>query len=529
MSRGWRAGIAGITRFLACLLLLSAGAREARADSWSAAGADSLDVSILGFYPIDSALGTWDCAAYIAPGGHEYGLIGADSLHVIDLANPRVPVRVAVIPPVVPSYFVDVAVRGRYAYAAFRKGPILIIDLTNPSAPVVRGQIPQSEFCACSCGHPCTNAANAEIETIFIDERGVLYVSGIRCGEGIQMYDIATDPIHPQWLCHEHTFAGPGKSYYVHDVYVRDGVLYVSRSQGSPGGDPLPRWDILDGDPLCPSSPGACGGTLPAFISTFRHNGPELHSHSAYRLEDPRYLVTCDESVNGHARIWNIANLAAPFQVGEFHPDQTCHSLHNVYVQGHIGYAAWYNHGIEVLDLYDPAHPARLGYYHHPIRWHDQPTDICCDPTDGPSARCYGVPHIDPFFPSGIFIATDLNRGLIVGKYYRVPVGVAESSSPPPAIETLRVLSAPRELPIRLRFLGVGAPRVEIFAASGVRVATLEPIDGDAATGGSYQWDGRGSNGEAASSGVYFARPVGMGGAASDGGEAGAKVILLRP
>lgn len=524
MSRGWRAGATGITRVCISLLLLVLLRGAAFAGSWSAAGADSLDVSVMGFYPINSSRGIWDCCAYVAPDGHEYGLIGADSLHIVDLANPRAPVRAAVVAPLGSSYFVDVAVRGRYAYAAFRKGPILIIDLTNPRAPITRGAIPQSDFCACSCGYPCTNPNNAEIETIFIDERGVLYVTGIRCGEGIQMYDIATDPIHPQWLCHEHTFAGPGKSYYVHDVYVRDGILFVSRSQGIPGGDSLPRWDILDGDPLCPSSPDNCGGSLPAFISSFRHTGPELHSHSSFRLDDPRYLLSCDESENGHIRVWNIANLAHPTQVAEIHPENTCHSLHNVYVDGLIGYAAWYNHGIEVFDLYDPTHPARLGHYHHPTRWHDRPTDTCCDPTDGPSAQCYGVPHLDPFFPSGIFIATDIDQGMIVGRYHRVAVGVDEPRAPRAGTDELRVMSAPREVPVRLRYLGTGHPRVEIFSASGVRVARLDPRDGD--TGVNYEWNGRVHGGEDAPTGIYFARAEGT---ESGRATSGAKIVLLRP
>ncbi|MBK8229452.1 MAG: hypothetical protein IPK72_02460 [Candidatus Eisenbacteria bacterium] len=541
-----RAGRCGavLTAALVSWAVLSQTA-PALGGSWSATGADSLDVSVIGFYPIVSARGIWDCAAFVPPGGHEYALVCADSLHLVDLADPTAPQRTAVIAPAVASNFVDVAVRGRYAYAAHRRGPILIIDLLHPAAPLVVGQIPQSEFCACSCGHPCTNAASAEIETLFIDERGILYVTGIRCGEGIQMYDLVANPTQPRWLCHEHTFAGAGKSYYVHDVYVRDAVLFVSRSQGVPSGDPLPRWDILDGDPLCPSSPGACGGSLPAFISSFRHTGEELHAHSSWRLDDDDWLLTADESTDGHIRVWNIASLTQPVEVAEYHPDLTCHSLHNLYVKGTVGYAAWYNHGIEVFSVADPAAPERLGYYHHPERWRDRPEDICCDPTHGAQAWCYGVPHLDPFYPSGIFVATDIDQGLLVGRYQKQAVGLGSVGSDPdggrgqgggvvdgpgrgPEIE---LLSATGTLPIELALTldpRATEVRLELFDAAGVQVASLPPIAHSAMPGAvrhDFQWDGRRPDGVPAAGGIYFARARGV--AIGKLGKGSAKIVLL--
>ena len=109
-----RAGRCGavLTAALVSWAVLSQTA-PALGGSWSATGADSLDVSVIGFYPIVSARGIWDCAAFVPPGGHEYALVCADSLHLVDLADPTAPQRTAVIAPAVASNFVDVAVRGR--------------------------------------------------------------------------------------------------------------------------------------------------------------------------------------------------------------------------------------------------------------------------------------------------------------------------------------------------------------------------------------------------------------------------------
>ena len=270
------------------ILLLALACTSASASPWDPAGAESLFVTILGSYTVNSPVGVglWDCAAYIDPTGHEFGILGADSVYVIDLADPTNPRRASTIPRVIVSQtnpYVDVAVRGPYCYAAGRRGPIKIIDLTDPYHAVVRGEIPRSEFCACSCGHPCTNVDNAEIETLFIDERGVLYVTGIDCGErdANVRYRDRPDPSRAGFATS--TRARPGSSCYTHDVYVaeRDPVritLAAGRTQP-------PRWDILDGDPLCPDNPGSCGdGQRPAMISYFRHDGAELHSHSAWPL-----------------------------------------------------------------------------------------------------------------------------------------------------------------------------------------------------------------------------------------------------
>jgi hypothetical protein len=519
-------------RLATILVLATAAVCPIGAAPWDPSGADSLNIRILGSYPVTSPVGIWDCAAYVdGPTGHEYGILGADSVYVIDLARPSNPRRVSTIPPLSPSrnYYVDVDVRGPYLYAAGRFGPIRVIDLSDPRHPVVRGEISANEFCACSCGHPCRDPQAAVIETLFIDERGILYVSGIECGEGIHMYDIATDPIRPRWLCHVNT-RPVGSSSYTHDMYARDGILYLSRSRET--ATALPRWDILDGDPPCPSAPGPCGdGRTPALISSFRHDGAELHSHSAFPLENQPYLLTCDEKRDGHVRVWNIVDLAHPFQVAEFHPDETCHSIHNVYLLGNVGYAAWYNKGIQILDLSSPEQPERIGYYEHPARWKSRPSDDCCDPTEAGHAACYGIPFLDPFFPSGIFVATEINGGLLVGRFRREAIGVAEPEGPMRAAAAAGWIRVERNAGGRSFEIVWDAPRggrmgiegaLEIFSSGGRWITALHPTDAGSRDRFVYLWDGRDAAGHPLPAGVYFARPSG-----GPGTGIAAKLLLL--
>jgi hypothetical protein len=500
--------------------LLATGASSAV--PWNPAGAESLNVRILGSYAVNSPVNNWDCCAYIESStGHEYGVLGADSVYVIDLADPSRPRRASTIPPYSPppNKYVDVAVRGVYLYAAERQGPIRIADLTDPYHPVIRGEIPQSEFCACSCGHPCNDPQQAEIETIFIDERGILYVTGINCGEGVQTYDIATDPIHPRWLCEINT-RPPGSSSYTHDLYARGGILYLSRSRQT--ATVPPRWDILDGDPLCPAAPGPCGdGLTPALISTFTHTGPELHSHSAWPLDDPGYLLTCDEKTNGHVRVWNIQDLAHPFQVAAYQADGTCHSVHNAYPVGGTVYTAWYNKGLQVYDLSSPGSPIRIGYYQHPSRWLSRPGDPCCDPTLGAQAGCHGIWFIDPFFPSGIFIASEMDNGLLVGRFQRQAVDVASPAggpAPPASTSGASIHAERMEGGAGLKITWQARPSerdlarsgsLDIFAASGRLVARLRAAAEESPGRFVYLWDGRDDSGRSVPPAIYFARPPG--------------------
>lgn len=499
------------TLWLLALLPLACAARTS-ADPWNPAGAESLNVTILGQYPITSPSRIWDLAAYVAPDGHEYAVLGADSVYIIDIADPTRPARAATIPPALPPYdefyYVDVAIRGRFCYAAGRHGPIKIIDLYHPDAPVVRGEIPANQFCACSCGHPCNDPTRAEIETLFIDERGYLFVTGIDCGEGEHIYNLAANPINPPWVCHEHTHPVPQSSFYVHDVHVRDGIMYVSRSRV--WAVLPPRWDILDADPICPQNPGPCGDNqTPAMISTFYHDGDELHAHSAWLHDDPNFISTCDEKRHGHVRIWDLTDIEHPVQISSYQPEATCHSVHNVYINDGYAYAAWYNKGLQIYNVNDPFHPYRVGYYEHPARWHDMPFDRCCDPTESDQARCYGIMFADPFLPSGNFIATEMVHGLLVGRFDRDASEAGAAAGDARSREAMRITPLDRGRRFRIVVDGPGAlagAPLDLLDAAGRRVARV-----DAAGRGpgwcSYEWDGRDESGRDLPSGIYFARP----------------------
>ena len=543
---------------------------------WETAGAESLNVTILGQYLVTSATGIFNVEAFVHPDtGEEFALLAADSLYVVDLTDPRSPRRAGAFPmygvsdPATNTYL-GVRTWGTYAYAAEKHGPIGILDLSDPSSPTRVGEIPESDFCACSHadlvdGRPvCRSGALPEVHRIFIDERGILYAAGIEFGEGTHMYDVtgmnATDPA---WLCHEHTKPDGTTGFYDHDVYAADGLLYTSKSRGT-------RWEILAGalfgdsdSLLCGPTPSVCGDNSnhPRLLAWFPQSGEQVegtHAHSAWRVPDSPYLLTADELENGHIRIWDTTPVFQPIPqpplfVSEFKPDQTCHSVHDPYVVrdsetgASVCYAAWYNKGIQVFELSPDGTPHRIGYYEHPDRWH-QFDALCCDPTrpaESGGGNCFGIPFLD-FLPDGRFVASELHNGLLVGQLLVHPSGIDDDGGSGGASGaesgTLRVLGLPGSRSLRViwsRIPGTEAPvsgdqtssHLEIYSPGGVVVARLA-----AYSYGSgrleFRWDHRDAEGRELPSGVYFARldpddGPSRGGGRRSGGLLGGSVKLV--
>ena len=558
---------------------------------WDPTGADSLNVTILGQYRVDSPAGIGNVAAYVDPiTQKEYALLAADSLYIVDVSDPRTPSRVAAFPtfggavtepaPPPPScwkpdpinVYLFVQTWDRYAYAAERHGPIGIIDLSDPTTPVRVSEIPESHFCACSwselSGEPvCDEGALPEVHRTYIDEDGYLYVAGIQCGEGSYIYDLST-PDAPSWLCHEHTRPLGSTSFYDHDVFASDGILYVSRSRGL-------RWEIMEREAAC--APTVCGsGTgLLTWFPQDSSLAADNHAHSAWKDPNSPFLLTADELEDGHVRIWDTTPVfegtpEPPTFVASFKPDDTCHSVHDPYVHEGVYYAAWYNKGIQIFGLTlqeGPQHhagePYRIGYYEHPVRWH-QNDGLCCDPTrsdaDGGSG-CHGVPFLD-FLPGGRFVASELHSGLLVGQYLGATSSVVED--PPDAWEPsphseLRVLGRAGRDPVTIVWTPIAgvagragdgseephggetvSPRVdtdlrlEIFSAGGALVTEIAP-DQAAVDRAVFRWNGRNADGRTATRGIYFARVRHANLAREHAGRTGGdlrgpatKVVLLR-
>lgn len=301
-----------------------------------------------------------DVWGYRAPDGTEIAIIGtSEGTQVVDVSDPRQPSELLFLPGPI-SNWREMKTYQSFAYIVNdnRSDEALqIVDLTDPGQPVkVYGS---SEF---------FNRAH----TVFIDG-STLYALGTDIAQGYVALDLA-DPIDP-------TFVGSFDEFYIHDIFVEDGVAYAAQVF-DPGF--LALVDVRD-----PAAPVVLNEVSYAGAAT----------HNAWLTEDGKHCVTSDETAGGHVRIWNVEDPSNVFQVAEWsHPDDEISSVHNVYVLGSRIYCSWYTAGLEVLDLSRPEFPQRVANYD-------------TYPASAPPVFA-GAWGVYPFLPSGVVLIADMQSGL---------------------------------------------------------------------------------------------------------------------
>src|SRR5687767_1190847 len=352
------------------------------------------------------------CWSYIHSDGREYVVINATrGASIVRLTDPANPVEVAFI-PLVESPWHEVKQYRNYLYITtdgfqFNGHRALeIIDMRDPDRPRRAGSF---------------NPNLGFIHTVTVDDaRGLLFLNGmppdvegeeelrqikIEIEQGLRhhptqgfgsmrIYSLA-DPEHPVEVGHY--------DEYVHDLHVRGARGYASL--------------IIDGfivvlDLSDPSNP----------TELARWESPNQFTHSAWTSEDERYLYVCDETGGPNSlSVWDISDLAHP-RLTYLHQDLIGHVPHNPRVRGDVLFLSHYTAGVRVWDITNPAWPVESGWY---------------DTYPGPSGGFAGNWEVAPYYPSGIFVISDIQTGLYVFRsaprnYGIVRGTVRESSGGPP-------------------------------------------------------------------------------------------------
>ena len=214
---------------------------------------------------------------------------------------------------------------------------------------------------------------------IFIDEaHGRLYTSN----QPMQVLDLTQDPDKPTLLANMMLPAGGNP----HDLNVNDHKAFLS--SGNAG---LFVYDFTD-----PQSP-----LLAASLVT---NG---YNHSSWISQDGSFLVVAEEVPFGLPMLTvDISDLASgeievikEFKFPLLAPEHTDATPHNPYVVGDYAYVSYYEDGVVIFDISDPANPSRAAY----LDTHPQNVQY------NGFAGCWGV---YPFLPSGNLLVSDMQSGL---------------------------------------------------------------------------------------------------------------------
>jgi choice-of-anchor B domain-containing protein len=399
-------------------------------------GQESMNVTLLSNLDIDTipnhSFGTFnDLWGYVDSDGREYAIMGSAAyIHFIDVTDPTNPVQIAAVPGGTTTVWRDFKTRGDRVYAVSDNSGegLIIFDVSDlPNSVSITYQ--NSEFFG-------------EAHNIFIDEEnGRLYAVGSDVQpSGVIVLDIATDPDQPILLNSVNLFAGL-LGGYIHDLYVRDNIAYCSHGNT----DAFIIWDFTD-------------ATDPQYIAAFESQG---YNHSNWVSEDGNTVVFAEEVPTGLPMgILDISdkendnlNFYGYFKFPLLAPLHQNATPHNPYIMGDYVYTSYYEDGIQIWDISDPANPTVAGYY-----------DTYPDNTSYNGYRgCWGV---YPFLPSGNIIGSDMKYGLFVLK---ADLSATTSTESLAAVDRFDVFPNPiyNEVNIDLAVEGSQEVTIELYTLTG--------------------------------------------------------------
>jgi choice-of-anchor B domain-containing protein len=310
----------------------------------------------------------------------EYAILGTTKgNYFIEVTNPSTPVvRDYVVGAAQNSLWREIKTYQNYAY--------LVSDDNNNKLQIVdMSYLPDSVHVVYS-----SNALFSKSHTLFIDG-DKMYCASITSPGNIQtnmaVYSLANpqSPVLLRKLNQDYPSIDK-----VHDMFVRNDTIYAST--GNPG---LFIFKLNANNTF----------SLLADYSNYYDAG---YNHSSCLTPDSKTLVFCDEIPTGLSvkvlDVSDFGNLTLTDTI-ESHPDATAH---NPYMMDNYHVIiAYYQDGVYMYDVSDPSNAVLKGFFD-------------TDPTHGDNDNYIANPAYRgcwatyPYLPSGVLLASDMQRGLFV-------------------------------------------------------------------------------------------------------------------
>ncbi len=370
--------------------------------SWSALAQQSLNTNLVATFtdPTPAANNRYnDVWGYVDAQGREYAIFGTRvSSLFVDITNPANPTLVTEITNGSSTTWRDYKTYKNYAYSicdSCNEG-MYVYDLSNLPSSVSVVRTIKTEF--------------VRSHNIYIDEaEGRLYVVGVPnskpnpSGSGslpysvdLVVYDIAADPANPRLIA-EIDFdkiidpSSTSDFFYIHDLYVQHNIIYASH-----GYTGYFIWDANNLNNISLIADADYGG--------YNHSSwiSECGGY-AYVAEEvptglPLQVVDLERLRNGQSS--NIAQVQDNLETVP--PSETQSTVHNPYVKGDLLYISYYEDGLKVYDIRNPANPVLHAYY-----------DTYSDNNNSYSGYA-GAWGTYPFLPSGNILISDITYGLSI-------------------------------------------------------------------------------------------------------------------
>jgi hypothetical protein len=317
--------------------------------------------------------GTWGVKSATAAG---------NTLHTWRITDPSQPVRAGAL--LLDARTVnDVKIRADGALGIVThegsldgRNGVSLLSLANPAAPQVVARL--------------TTGLESGVHNAWLDgSYAYVVVDGKSPAAGLRVLDVS-DPAGPRPVASFY-----GGSSFLHDVYVRDGLAFLSH------------WDagliILDvGHGIRGGSP-----TNPVEISRIATSGGQ--THNAWYWPEAGYVFVGEEDFAspGMMHVVDVRNLLQPEEVATFRvPGATPHNFWLDESRG-VLYLAWYARGIRALDVSGEL----MGELDR------QGRELTGFVYDGSAGSCPGIQSTCSWAPQlagGRLYVSDMNSGLLV-------------------------------------------------------------------------------------------------------------------
>ncbi len=328
---------------------------------------------------------------------------------IYDVSNPDSPRLASWYNPGSNLRFLEAIVVGTRGYfGSGNGGGVHIVDLTDVNNPQLLGTVNSTNGNAFNSIHEMVVFGNYLIENFNGYTNKILKVINI------------SNPANPVFV----RDINPTEVTWVHAMHIRGNRMFTSGWGNSSVRGRTEIYDI--------SNIGTQAPTLLGFIQDATSITAGNSMHSSWSSEDGNFLYSSRETNDGNAdlRTYDISNPAQPLLVNR----QSMNDLgldavspHNPVVMGNYLYVSWYQAGLQVFDLTNPAMPRRVAQFDtYPTQFErietpdsitDEPWDVVC----GANSLQNNLPTnfdgnwaVYPFLGQNKVLLSDLKNGLFV-------------------------------------------------------------------------------------------------------------------
>lgn len=356
---------------------------------------------------------------------------------IFNIANPDAPTLANWYNPIrtgtastTEQFLEAIVVNNRGYFGSGNGGGVYIVDLSNPASPQLLGVVNSSNG----------NAFNSIHEMVVFEQNGATYLIENFNGFSNKLLKVinVTNPATPVFI----RDINPTETSWVHAMHIRGNRMFTS---GWGTSTTRGRTEIYDISNIGTQTPALLGFVEDPNASVTNGNS----MHSSWTSEDGNYLYSAREvggsAANGPSpgdvRVYNVSNPATPLLVNKVTMNDlglNAVTPHNPVVKGNKLYVSWYQAGLQVFDISDPATLTRIGQYdtYQPAFFEPaetktgtlagEPWDIVCGSVNLQNSVPTGYDGawaVFPFLGDDRILIGDLASGLYI-------VDVRQSTSP---------------------------------------------------------------------------------------------------